>query len=583
MNVRKDDKRMDKTTNVKVIKPTIRYEEHSFNDIEKPKRKVCAYARVSTDNEEQKTSYEAQVDEYTKRINKNPDWKFISVFADEGISGTSIKKRDEFNKMIEMAFKKEIDLIITKSISRFARNTELTLKTVRELKEIGVEVYFEKENLWTFDPKVELFLTIFSSIAQEEARNISENVTWNVRKRMREGVPIINCKRFLGYDLDKTTNTLIIVPEEAKIVKMIFEMYVEGVGPSDICRTLMNMGVKTGAGKERWTNSSLYSILENEKYVGDLLQQKTYTVDYLSHKRIENKDKVQKYLIQNNHEPIIDRNTFEIAQRLRAERAAHRIGDDKNVAKYNNKYPLTHMIICVKCGKTLKRHYWNYGYPAQCIVRLCGNYIQGRDKCDAKAIKDDLIQQACLDVINNVFLSKNELLDTIKGAINQNVKFNEVELELENVKLHKESLEDELSKIIDMKLKNNDYEKNILEDKYKATSLELQTTIKKIKVLETKCLDDFSNNLRLLKINEFIKGYKNGVSELTAEVLNTFIAKLIAVDRNNIVICLHGNEKHDHGYYVDYRTQLIKMDPVYEGTAKLEQFKDTLNYKVIIV
>lgn len=196
---------MKTKNNVKVIRPNINYEAVSFSECIKPKRRTCAYARVSTDNEEQKTSYEAQVDEYTKRINKNPDWEFLGIFADEGISGTSLKNRDEFNKMINLARNGEIDLIITKSISRFARNTELTLKLVRELKEIGVEVYFEKENLWTFDPKVEIFLTIFSSIAQEEARNISENVTWNVRKRMREGVPIVNCKRFLGYEKDKET------------------------------------------------------------------------------------------------------------------------------------------------------------------------------------------------------------------------------------------------------------------------------------------------------------------------------------------------------------------------------------------
>lgn len=570
-------------TSVKVIKPKINYESIEFNEISKPKIKTCAYARVSTDNEEQKTSYEAQVDEYTKRITKNPDWEFVGVFADEGISGTSIKHRDEFNKMIRLAKQGDIDLIITKSISRFARNTELTLKTVRELKEYNVEVYFEKENLWTFDPKVELFLTIFSSIAQEEARNISENVTWNVRKRMREGVPIVNCKRFLGYEKDTVNKNLKIVPEEAKIVKMIFEMYVAGIGTSDICRSLMDMSVKTGAGKDKWTNSSLTSILENEKYVGDLLQQKTYTVDYLTHKRIANNDKLQKYLIENNHEAIIDRTTFELAQKIRAERAAHRIGDDKNVAKYNNRYPLTHMIICVKCGKTLKRHHWNYGYDSQCIVRLCGNYLQGRDKCDAKAIKDDLIQEACLNVINDLFLSKSETLDTLKKLIKENITFSKVEKKLDDARAQKESLENELSKIIDMKIKNNDFEKDILETKYKEVSTRLQETSKLVKCLENENLLDYVNNQRLEKINSFIKSNKKSVDELTSEILNTFITKLIAVDRQNIIICLHGAEKRDHAYFVDNRKQLAKAKAIHNGVAKLDNFKETLNYKVIIV
>lgn len=360
-------------------------------------------------------------------------------------------------------------------------------------------------------------------------------------------------------------------------------MYVEGVGTNDICRSLMDMGIKTGANKDKWTASSLTSILENEKYVGDLLQQKTYTTNYLTHKRVENKDRVQKYLIENNHEAIIDRKTFELAQKIRAERAAHRIGNDKNVAKYNNRYPLTHMIICIKCGKTLKRHHWNYGYDSQCIVRLCGNYLQGRDKCNAKAIKDDLIQQACLDVINDLFLSKNDNLDLLKKLIKDNVSFNKVEKELNDAKEQKETLEEELSKIINMKVKNNDFEKEILETKYKETSLKLQEVIKLIKDLEAESLQDYANNQRLDKINSFIKSNKRQVTELTSELLNTFISKIIAVDRENIVICLNSGEKLDHGYYVDHRKQLAKIAPIHMGIAKVPRFKDVLNYKVIIV
>lgn len=243
------------------------------------KRRVAAYARVSTDNEEQLTSYEAQIDYYTNYINGRDDWEFVGVYPDEGITGTNTKKREQFRQMVADALDGKIDLIITKSVSRFARNTVDSLTTIRKLKEHNVEVYFEKENIWTFDSKGELLLTIMSSLAQEESRSISENCTWGQRKRFADGKVTVPFKRFLGYDMGPDHN-LVVNPEQAKLVKRIYGMFLQGQSPFQISRTLTEEGIPSPGGKDHWNPSNIKSILTNEKYKGDALLQKSFTVDF---------------------------------------------------------------------------------------------------------------------------------------------------------------------------------------------------------------------------------------------------------------------------------------------------------------
>ena len=245
------------------------------------KLRVAAYARVSTEQDEQQNSYEAQVDFYTRFIQSNPDWSFVSVFADRGITGTNTKNRDEFNKMVDLAMNGEIDLILTKSISRFARNTVDTLQTVRELKAVGVEVWFEKENRHTFDPKCEMMLTIMSSLAQEESRSISENVRWGQRQSMRKGKVHLAYSHFLGYKKGEDGRPE-IVEEEAEIIRSIYNRYLSGETINTIADELTEAGIPTPSGKQKWSVSTVRSILSNEKYKGEALLQKTYTVDYLT-------------------------------------------------------------------------------------------------------------------------------------------------------------------------------------------------------------------------------------------------------------------------------------------------------------
>ena len=229
------------------------------------KRRTAGYARVSTDSDEQFTSYEAQIDYYTKFIQARDDWEFVKVYTDEGISATSTKHRDGFKQMVKDALDGKIDLIVTKSVSRFARNTVDSLTTVRKLKEHGTEIYFEKENIYTFDSKGELLITIMSSLAQEESRSISENVTWGQRKRFADGKVSMPYKQFLGYEKGDD-GTPVVNEEEAAIVRLIYRLFLEGKTPAGICRYLDAQGVPTPSGKQKWSQTTVNSMLSNEKY-----------------------------------------------------------------------------------------------------------------------------------------------------------------------------------------------------------------------------------------------------------------------------------------------------------------------------
>ncbi len=276
-------------------------------------KRVAAYARVSTDNEEQLSSYEAQADHYTRYIQSNNKWKFVEVYADEGISATITKKRDGFNRMINDALAGKIDLIITKSVSRFARNTVDTLTTVRKLKDKGVEVYFEKENIYTLDSKGELLITIMSSLAEEESRSIPENVTWGQRKRFADGKVSLPYKQFLGYEKGEDGLPK-IVESEAKTVRLIYKMFLEGTAATTIARYLSVNNILSPAGKKVWSESTIRSILHNEKYKGDAILQKSFTIDFLTKKKKVNEGEVPQYYVENSHPEIISSEVFDLAQ-----------------------------------------------------------------------------------------------------------------------------------------------------------------------------------------------------------------------------------------------------------------------------
>lgn len=308
-----------KGKNVTIIPARInRTEDHGR---ESGKRKVAAYARVSTCRECQQTSYEAQIQYYTSYIQAREDWAFAGIYADEGVTGTSTRKRYEFRKMIQDALDGKIDLIITKSVSRFARNTVDSLTSIRQLKEHGVECYFEKENIWTFDAKGELLITIMSSLAQEESRSISENTRWGMRKAFRDGKVFVPFKHFLGYDRG-VNGELQINPQQAETVRLIYQLFLEGGTFYGIAAELTKREIPTPYGKKIWNDRTVKNILKNEKYRGDALLQKRYSRDFLDREMRTNEGEVPQYYVVGNHEAIIEPQIFEAVQtelRRRAE------------------------------------------------------------------------------------------------------------------------------------------------------------------------------------------------------------------------------------------------------------------------
>ncbi|WP_163195593.1 recombinase family protein [Clostridium thermarum] len=358
---------------------------------ENKKKRVCAYARVSTGSDAQGESLENQIQYYENLISNNPDYEYAGVFADRGITGTT-DNRPEFQRMLNLAKEGKIDLIITKSISRFARNTAIMLQVVRELKDIGVEIIFEKENIRTLSGDGELMLTVLSSFAQEESKNISDNLKWRVKKKFERGELIINTTRFLGYDKDEYGD-LVINPKEAEIVKRIFEDYLKGKGTFTIAKELNADRVPTVAGG-RWQESTILSILKNEKYKGDAILQKYYTPDHLRKVSVRNEGVIDSYYIEDNHSPIVSREMWEQVQIEIAKRAkakGNKAGDTK---KYTNRYQLTGMLFCSKCGSTLRRRTWNSKYSCRKIVWQCSNYIKnGKDACSGTSIDDKVISR----------------------------------------------------------------------------------------------------------------------------------------------------------------------------------------------
>lgn len=377
---------MSEKKQVRIIEPKAMLPIQS-DEVSSHKLRVAAYARVSTEQDEQQNSYEAQVDYYSHYISNNPDWVFIGVFADKGITGTNTKNRDGFNEMIDLALNGGIDLILTKSISRFARNTVDTLQTVRELKAVNVEVIFEKENLHTFDPRCEVFLTIMSSLAQEESRSISENVRWGQQKRMKDGKIQIAYSRFLGYTKGEDGN-LKIVEEEAKIVREIYDLYLSGISLGDIAKRLTARGILTPGGKKKWPISTVRSILSNEKYKGEALLQKTYTTDYLTKTVKKNNGEVRQFLVENSHEPIVSPEVFDHVQELLTKNQKRRI------RSYTD-YPFSGRIVCGDCGSLYGRDIWRVRstgerYP----IWYCNHKYDGDAVCQTPPLKEDQIMAA---------------------------------------------------------------------------------------------------------------------------------------------------------------------------------------------
>lgn len=381
----------------------------SMTAVTQQKKRVAAYARVSTDSDEQLSSYEAQVAFYTQHIKSNPEWEFVDVYTDEGISGTNTRKREGFNRMVEDALNGKIDLILTKSISRFARNTVDTLTTIRKLKEKKVEVYFEKENIYTLDAKGEVMLTIMSSLAQEESRSISENVTWGKRKSMADGKFSLAYKNFLGYEKGEDGFPK-IVEEEARIVRQIYSWFLEGRTIRAIADSLTQQGIPTPRRRTKWSVSTITSILTNEKYKGDALLQKTYTADYLTKSVKKNHGEVPQYYIEDSHPAIIDPETFELVQNEMKRRRPHRHQLHRNS-------PFTAKIICSDCGGFYGRKVWHSNSKYKKLIWRCNHKYEQDMVCSTPNLTEEEIEKAFIKAFNQVLGEKQQHIKRFEALL----------------------------------------------------------------------------------------------------------------------------------------------------------------------
>lgn len=367
---------------------------------ERRKKKVAAYARVSTDSEEQLTSYEAQVDYYTNYIKSKAEWEYVDTYADEGISGVMTKHRSAFNKMVSDALAGKIDLIITKSVSRFARNTVDSLTTIRKLKEKGVEVYFEKENIYSLDSKGELLLTLMSSLAQEESRSLSQNVTWGRRKKFADGKITLPYKQFLGYRKGADGNPE-IDPGQAVTVRRIYRDFINGKSCHTIAQELTADGILTPSGKSKWQKRTVESILTNEKYKGDALLQKTFTVDYLTKTMKVNEGEVPQYYVTGSHPAIIDPPEWDQVQVEMQKR--------KNGEKVLCSGIFSGKIFCADCGSIYGSKVWHSNDKYRCVIWQCNSKFKDK-KCGTPHLREENIKTAFVKAFAEYFEQRDAII-----------------------------------------------------------------------------------------------------------------------------------------------------------------------------
>ena len=479
------------------------------------KRRVAAYARVSTDLGEQQTSYEAQVDYYTKYIARRPDWEFVDVYTDEGISGTNTKRREGFNRMINDALEGKIDLIITKSISRFARNTVDSLVNIRKLKEHNVECFFEKESINTFDSKGELLITIMSSLAQEESRSISQNVTWGQRKRFADGKVSMPYKTFLGYEKNEDGN-IKINEEEAKVVKRIYYQFLRGDSVGKIANDLTREGIKTPAEKSEWRKTTVISILQNEKYKGDALLQKKFTVDFLNHKTKKNEGEVPQYYVHDSHPAIVTKEDWELVQ--------IELNRRKEMGyTYSFKNPFSGKLICEDCGSYYGKKKWHSGTPHEKEVLQCN--FKFKHKCKTPNLDEIGVKSMFLKAYNEMIMSKDALVSNLMDAVSKALDTSSLDKKIEALTNELNDMNKEFELMVkvntttqqDQTIWQKKYAE--LEDIYKNKEVELNSLIEKKNEIK----------LKISKFNIFIETLKKGelITDFDEAIFNFNLEKAI--------------------------------------------------------
>ena len=536
---------LNRPRTVTVIPPRIRALSGMPTPSARPKR-VAAYARVSTNSEEQLTSYEAQVKHYTEYIKSREhtdNWQFVSVYTDRGITGTSTAKREGFNRMMQEALAGKIDLIITKSVSRFARNTVDTLTAIRRLKEHGVEVYFEEQNIYTLDGKGELLLTIMSSIAQEESRNISENVTWGIRKRFADGKVSMPYKRFMGYRRGED-GIPEIVEAEAKSVRGIFRRFLEGATSTMIAKELNGAGIpcparksqlgeeETGTEKDkrkiaRWSPSTVESILTNEKYKGDAILQKTYCTDYIQKTFVENDgSEIPKYYAQNSHPAIISSEVFDLAQMELEWRKSLN-------GSYSGKSCFASRVVCGDCGAFYGSKVWHSTDIYRRVIWRCNGKYKG-EKCKTPYGTQEELEKAFVSVMQRVLREKDAIIAACRETL-EDLDTAELDAEVGRVQEKATVIAERLRKLVEVNAKAR-RDQAEYQREYDALAAEYERISKRIQTIEASQKDN-KDYKRRIEVFMWMMTEQEEYEEFDPYTFVTLVEKVVVEQNGNLKFC----------------------------------------------
>ena len=501
------------------------------------KKRVAAYCRVSTDSEEQLNSYEAQKSYYTQKIADSPDWEMAGIYADEGISGTSMKKRTEFKKMITACKRGRIDLIITKSLSRFARNTVDCLETVRLLKANGIGVYFEKENINTLTESSEFLITLFSGFAQAESESLSKNIAWGKQKSAEAGKVDFQYKKMLGYrkGVDGQPE---IVPEEAEIIRRIYRRYLAGCSLGQIKQELEQDNIPTAQKVERWSSAVIHNILTNEKYMGDALLQKTYITDCITKKVKKNMGERPMYYVENNHPAIISREMFDQVQKEMTRRSSKRKVLQKNgkteLGKYSGKYALTELLVCGECGSPYKRVTWARNGKKRIVWRCVSRLEFGTKYChNSPTLDESRLHNAILAAMNEYAAIRQEVCPDVLAMVEEAKRaMSQAGAMLLELKKRMDAVSQEQSDVLDRLLANMaDAELNARMKALTDEKEALKVQILKVQQKEVSMVEQAAKRQQMW---DSLKECSAGYTEFDDEFVRQIIQKITVEDAETI-------------------------------------------------
>lgn len=510
--------------------------------------KVAAYCRVSTEQDEQANSYDAQIEHYIAEIAKHSDWLNAGIYADKGITGTMAKNRPEFLKMIRKCRQKKIDLILVKSISRFSRNTVDCLEYIRELKALGIGVIFEKENINTLTETSEAMITIMGYFAQAESESISKNVTWGVRHAFSEG-KVTFTHDIYGYKKEynpetKRQDIISIVEDEAAVIREIFERYYAGDSLTGICTYLNNNQiVPPGKKKDRWYPSTLQTILRNEKYKGDVLTQKTFCSDLLSHKREKNTGQLAQHYLENHHEAIIDRELFDKVQAEYARRNAKKViktdgtQETQKKGRYNSKYALTDILVCGHCGAPYRRCVWTHHGNRKVVWRCTTRMDYGKEKCNGSfTIEEEGLHQAILKAISNLSSRKEELKDELKAALSITLLDTGADMSIISLEQQIKEQENDLMRVVRITAERGN--KGEFDTEFKRISDNIKDLKRLLEVEKTKIRPKLDIESRLEDLFTTIDRANVDVKEFNNQIIRQLIAQIRIDNESKMTVIL---------------------------------------------